>query len=361
MPPAEKGAKVYFPGLNGLRFLAAFGVIIHHIEMHKFYMGYPNFWDVQFVLNLGHLGVSLFFVLSGFLITYLLLAEQNEFGSINVKQFYIRRIFRIWPLYYGLLIILAVVLPSLDLPLMGKVHGGFTPLTFALYFFMLPNVVYAFGWQVAGMYQGWSVGVEEQFYLVWPVLMKKFKDQILWIFLVIVLGKALFYIYGWHFDSKALSKFMAGFQIEKMMMGGLGAYLVFYKRERILNWLYRPYMQVLNWVGIGVIALFKFDHPLYNVAEGCLFAILILNIACNPHSLLKLENKVFDALGKISYGLYMFHPIVISLTGLYFVSSAPLYSVSILGTFALSWLSYRYFETPFLRLKNKHALIPSRA
>jgi peptidoglycan/LPS O-acetylase OafA/YrhL len=78
--------KVYFPNLNGLRFFAAFSVMLYHF----FGEGLIN----------GHYGVVLFFVLSGFLITYLLFEEKEKFGKIEIKKFYFRRILRIWPLYY---------------------------------------------------------------------------------------------------------------------------------------------------------------------------------------------------------------------------------------------------------------------
>ncbi|MBL0102606.1 MAG: acyltransferase [Bacteroidetes bacterium] len=92
--------KIHFPGLNGLRFIAAFLVLVHHNERIKLRLGLENFWESQFIIVVGKLGVILFFVLSGFLITYLLLKEEKKTGSIHVKQFYIRRILRIWPLYF---------------------------------------------------------------------------------------------------------------------------------------------------------------------------------------------------------------------------------------------------------------------
>src|ERR1044071_5481753 len=92
--------RIYFPGLNGLRFLAASAVIITHVELLKGVLGLPNHWKNPVLFNLGGLGVYFFFVLSGFLITYLLLSEKNMTGHISIKKFYFRRIFRIWPIYY---------------------------------------------------------------------------------------------------------------------------------------------------------------------------------------------------------------------------------------------------------------------
>lgn len=87
---------MYFKNLNSVRFIAATFVVIHHIEQLKGLAGYPyRSWYV-----LGRTGVILFFALSGFLITSLLLAEQRETGCIHLRKFYVRRALRIWPLYY---------------------------------------------------------------------------------------------------------------------------------------------------------------------------------------------------------------------------------------------------------------------
>ena len=97
--------KVYFPNINGLRFIAALLVIIHHTEQIKDILGLSNYWSTPIIRSIGGLGVLLFFVLSGFLITFLLLDEESTTGTISIKKFYIRRILRIWPLYYLILIL----------------------------------------------------------------------------------------------------------------------------------------------------------------------------------------------------------------------------------------------------------------
>ena len=89
--------RLYFPNLNGLRFIAALLVIVHHIEQLKYIYGLPNNFSSSFVQIIGELGVILFFVLSGFLITYLLLEEEKRTTTIAVKNFYLRRVLRIWP------------------------------------------------------------------------------------------------------------------------------------------------------------------------------------------------------------------------------------------------------------------------
>ncbi len=117
---------IYFSGINGLRFLAALAVIITHVELLKEIYGYENNWKHPLIFNLGGLGVYFFFVLSGFLITYLLLAEKEKNGKINIKQFYIRRILRIWPLYYFVLLLGFFVLPHFDSIQISYLQGDFT-------------------------------------------------------------------------------------------------------------------------------------------------------------------------------------------------------------------------------------------
>src|SRR6267378_8187081 len=98
---SKEKASVYFPGLHGLRFFAAMMVVFSHIELMKDYHGYPNLYASNLaVYESGRLGVTLFFVLSGFLISYLLLKEKEVSGSIAIRKFYGRRILRIWPLYF---------------------------------------------------------------------------------------------------------------------------------------------------------------------------------------------------------------------------------------------------------------------
>ncbi|MFN0013129.1 MAG: acyltransferase family protein, partial [Saprospiraceae bacterium] len=134
-------APIFFPGLNGLRAIAALAVVLSHITvcLYRFNLdphiigSLPN--GNPKGIDLSDFGVTIFFALSGFLITYLLLAENSQ-QTISVKDFYIRRILRIWPLYYSYLIIALVVSRLAQVP-----HESISDL---FYFFFAPNVPKAF-------------------------------------------------------------------------------------------------------------------------------------------------------------------------------------------------------------------------
>ena len=169
--------KIYFPNLNALRFTAALLVIIHHIEQFKrIYHLDSLYGESPFISSIGPQGVSLFFVLSGFLITYLLLSEEKKSLNINIPKFYIRRALRIWPLYFLVVILSLFVLPYitiLNLPgYDATVTQTFLGYKLLLYIFFFANIVFAIFGLVPYCAQSWSIGTEEQFYLVWPILLK---------------------------------------------------------------------------------------------------------------------------------------------------------------------------------------------
>lgn len=174
---------LFFNGLNELRAIAAILVVFHHTELQNGINSFrSNFKFMEyFVGNIGKNGVFLFFVLSGFLITYLLLKEKAQNKTIDLKKFFLRRIYRIWPLYYFIFIIAILLIPFLvanfeifkeDFYYYNRIvdshNYGFKGILF--YLFFMPNVALYSGYFMAGATQAWSVGVEEQFYLVWPLL-----------------------------------------------------------------------------------------------------------------------------------------------------------------------------------------------
>src|SRR5215510_7923630 len=188
--------RVFFPNLNGLRFIAALMVIIHHVEQYKSIYGLPNNFSSTTIQIFGELGVVLFFVLSGFLITYLLLEEERQTNTIVIRNFYVRRILRIWPLYFLIVILALAVFPNIPLFILpdydrAKVYSHLAGKIF-LYLFFLPNLVSPLFGIVPYASLTWSIGTEEQFYLTWPALLKNIKKYRLLLMFVIVFGYLLF-------------------------------------------------------------------------------------------------------------------------------------------------------------------------
>ena len=413
--------KTYFPGLNALRFFAAMAVMITHVEFTKKVMlhgdrfwlkidtwiqgnalssmlreGPPQaiHWLSPFVTFGGYIGVIFFFVLSGFLITYLLLEEKRVSNTVEVKKFYMRRILRIWPLYYFLVILGFLVLHNIPLFEVISQEDEFFKhywLNLISYVFMLPNLSFAFVMEaVPNLGHLWSIGVEEQFYLLWPLLLKFSKKPMrtLWTFLIGVLAFKLISLLvirvmfpGPPPDPdlmifspvETFKRFVGSLKFEAMAIGGIGAGWVFYRRERILQVLYHNSVQWLALIAIPAIVLLtpvKLYSALY-LLFSVPFLIIILNVATNPDCVYRLQGPILNYLGKISYGIYMYHLICIAFVFHvldYFIDfplrlegwhSALLYAFSIPLTLGVSALSYHFLEYPFIRKKRTFTTVIS--
>ncbi|HKC67510.1 MAG TPA: acyltransferase [Bacteroidia bacterium] len=360
-----------------MRFIAAFLVIIHHIEQLKYLFKLPNYWEtIPFIEVIGYLGVVLFFVLSGFLITYLLLAEEHTFKTISVRKFYIRRMLRIWPLYFLIVFLAFFILPNISFftlpgPEYTKeaLHGGFL-LKLLLYLVFLPNLAVSLIGTIPYAAQTWSIGAEEQYYLVWPVILKYFKKHKMVlmfciIFLYVFVVKMTESNYTDFIPNKAVVKaFISSFNIDCMAIGGIYAILLFQKHRalKILlnNYFFYSVLLIVIALLIGGITIPYLNAECY----ALLFGIIILNFAANDKIKISLENKVLNYLGNISYGLYMYHSIGIVLTlvicrQLNFVSNWLLYLLSFIFTIILAGLSYKYFEMFFLKYKDMFSNIVS--
>lgn len=366
----------YFNGLNALRFFAAYLVVLHHAEQIRMKFEFFHLKDYS-LFNNGSVAVTFFFSLSGFLISYLLLRESESTGTVAVRKFYIRRILRIWPLYYLLVFIGAVILPAL----LGFIkHSYEMPYQFAdvITYFVLfaPFMVnIRFGHHL--LEPLWSIGVEELFYIFWAPLWKFFRKNIGWIFagifvvrIVLLTGAAR---YDW---PDTVEQLIAMLQFEAMAMGGLAAYWLYHRKKPIEeSWMFSyPFQWVVvtfifaqlgavrflssAWIGFEWL----FQTPVISsVLMIMAFTWLIVNMAVNKNSVLHLTNSVFEKLGDSSYGIYMYHMLVIFAVILFFeeflnglsplVSTVVFYFLITAGTLLVAFLSKRLFENKFLKLK----------
>lgn len=362
--------KVYFPNLNGIRFIAAFLVFVHHLEQFKYLYKIENFWnDNPFIKIIGKLGVVLFFVLSGFLITYLLLVEEKLNNDIKIKNFYVRRILRIWPLYFLILFSGLFIIPKLNFIITPFFNHDIVNKDFfkiiLLFLFMLPNLAYAIFGLIPYVSHTWSIGTEEQFYLIWPVLLKFTKNKVRTIVFVIFFYLTFKFLLYTDFLNlipfkNLILEFWLSFNIDCMAIGALFSYLLFSK-SKLLSFLLNKFLFycVLTLICFLIFSGVNFIFFHYEV-YAILFGIIILNLSSNNSFSKILENNLFNFLGKISFGIYMYHPFAVILTINFFIyfnyiNNIALLFLSLAITLVLAAISFFYFEKFFLLKKNKYS------
>lgn len=357
--------RIYFPNLNGLRFIAAIMVIYSHMELNKSYFLIDNYF--QSIKHLGNLGVVIFFVLSGFLITFLLLDEKEKTTTISYKTFYRKRILRIWPLYFMVVFLSLFILPHFSVfqtpTFYLKLHSfsefAETVLLFVLF---LPNLLIQIH-VIPFAAQTWSIGTEEQFYLIWPWVINKIKN-LKWFFVILIIGYTiiLYFIQSPIFDTipyfNLLRKFVNTVKLDSLTIGALGAYLYFTKNSA-LKFLTNINLFCILLIFTIVAVVNNYVFPYCNSAVySFLFIGLILALVINDKLKNCLENKFFNYLGKISYGLYMYHQmamvfVINMLIKFGLLNNIAIYVLSIMLTIFISGLSYKFFEKPFLKMKNE--------
>ncbi|MBC7411487.1 MAG: acyltransferase [Bacteroidia bacterium] len=364
---------VYFPSLNGLRFIAAALVFLFHFTTLICVKEFGYNPQTNFISVLGDVGVTLFFVLSGFLITYLLLTEQARTSTINIGKFYIRRILRIWPLYF---FVIAIYI-SYGL-LFGQIDAQFFWLKLLLYIFFMPNVAYTLF--VAGglPIQLWSVGSEEQFYFVYPVVVKYAKQHLIKFLIIVPILFIGFRIVLEHrlgtqapvmFKGINIFLFLLDmvnmFRIDCMAIGGVFAWLLF-KQHQLLKIVYTKTTQAILYATLVVLIAVLYKSPiLHHTIYALLFGAIILNLSSNKATILNFEYPIFNKLGGISYGIYVFHPLVFTIINEHFklrgtaITLITCFVISFVITLIISQLSYTYLETPFLKFKHKFSIITS--
>lgn len=385
--------KIFFNGLNELRAFAALFVIFHHIELFKNREHISSLFDSKyfshFIATVGKNGVYLFFVLSGFLITYLLLKEKENLSTVLLKKFYLRRVFRIWPLYYLIMFIGFILIPFLatkfDLFSNTPYYFGLisNPENYSMksvlfYLFFLPNLATNyFGLIVVGASQAWSVGVEEQFYILWPLFVCFLsKRKLLWLFLFLVFFLIVVHVFFHpfifskiisflNFDTSMLSsvfEVIVAFPFESMSIGAIGAFMLFYHKDSIIYFTKFKFLYLIVIFTTSVFMFFPIVSIYFqNIILSVLFLLLIL-ITINDDNIYTFRNKYLAHIGKISYGVYMFHPFIMFLVFPFanryfpFNESPFLYNFFVYFfiffiTIVVSHFSYKYFESIFINIK----------
>jgi len=385
--------KVYFKNLDGIRFFAALFVLLQHsFGFRKSYSAGYAFLDERFEYT-GILGVNLFFILSGFLISYLLLMEKDSTSKVSYRNFYIRRILRIWPLYLGYGLILTFFSPHISemLGLGNNTDLRLMMLNLLFLFLFSVNIQIAFLGDNKGVFEiSWSVCVEEQFYLMWPVLINNFRRRLpgllVAMFIISILSRLLFCVYlpahsaNWPYERGWDANYLLIFDKLDLFGGGLIIAMIWYNRakyEATLRKWFHPALQAIVLV-LAILYTLSFIRPtgslllVFTDHYICIFLYgYTLLAAVMDNSILHLETPLLRTLGRVSFGIYLFHTAVCQLVLVAFrkVIRHPeshfiydlLYPLACLvATCVIAYLSYEFYEKRFLRLKNKFAVVKTR-
>jgi peptidoglycan/LPS O-acetylase OafA/YrhL len=376
----EGSKKIHFHSFDAFRFFAFFKVFIFHIPLFVATadVSFKSFY-YDHIRHGGGVGVSFFFVLSGFLITYILTHEKLKTKRINIKRFFVRRAFRIWPLFY-LVVIMALLMPE-DIAQAIGFHtnwGGYDPdwrfsLTFTENY---KSIMMDTGPRTTPLSVFWSLCIEEHFYILWMVVFFFLRRKWIPVFLIssvfvaIILRCFEFQLY----QNENVTTHELFSNLDYFAISGLLGYMVAVNYERVANFVQSiPLAVRIGYIGFVLLILF-FQKDLFvndllflNIIKHTIFSVIfacLLLIFIPQKGQLRISDKhIFTRLGKISYGLYVYHLIWIHVLVKIFRNNEILldnwgiYAVFAILTFTAtvitSYLSYHFFEMPILKLRER--------
>lgn len=364
----SKVNSLYMPELDGLRFFAFLLVFIHHTALFSIIPG------LSILHKSGWIGVDLFFTLSAFLFTRLLIEEHRKTGKINLKKFYIRRIFRIWPIYFIFIIISVLIFAMVN----DTGLSGYPGIRFAGLCSFSDNILTS----IYGEYNPlpytshlWTISFEEQFYIFIPLILiflirsqRRIKIRAVVISVIVFeLIRILFifadtnYLTIWvlpltHFESIVLGCVL-GFRAIPAFIKKLNPVLIF-----ICGLLLFIVMSLLPELNENTKTLLF----IFTIA-GLISALLLYSVLNSKFLRMLLTAKVIVFLGKRSYGLYVYHLACIGFVG-YMEQKWPSlnlgyasqFFVALGLTIFISIASYAIIERPFLKWKATFEIVPSR-
>lgn len=370
---ARSSRSFYRPELDVIRFVAMMCVFCHHTlpkesAGYRLPSGLASF--IAEMVNASSFGLCLFFALSAYLICELLLREKQLTGKVDMARFYKRRILRIWPLYY-----LSLLIGGLWSWHYGTLHADAKD--FLAYALFVPNLVYMATHAFGGIASGpagplWSISLEEQFYLLWPSVVRFCSERGIWICvaLIFAIANATLVYFGLHharmdsvvwFNSFVQSyMFASGILLVLLLKGRMPAFSAPVRSLLALSlpccWFLAVHADHLkNTTGqVATVSQLLFGYLL--VAIGCVaFMLSLMGVSKVP--------AWAAALGRLSYGIYVFHLLAFaicrdSVNKLHLRHPLAIAEVpALLVSVGLAWLSYRYFERPFRTMKDRAAII----
>lgn len=348
----------YLPKLDALRGIAALMVVICH---------YTSDLKLPF-FEYGRYGVEVFFVISGFLITYILLKQKHN-SNISRKKLYvnfvIKRALRLFPIYYIFLTLLAIIslIGGLYLCDKGNIWHYFT--------YTQNYLFYTKGYQSPLLFHTWSLAVEEQFYFFWPLLIlfisKRFELPIIMIIILVGFLSRIYFITTYAGTGTILG--VTFIRFDTLGTGALLSYIIFYNNLKIITFL-NKYVQYIFAIVLlisivlsasGNFYLFLLPLSLAMMAV-CAVYICIDSTATFLNPIL--NYKRLQYIGKISYGIYLFHkPVPFFFNYIYSKFHLPLieskivlFVICFIITLTIAILSWNLIEKPLLKLKSRFDL-----
>lgn len=354
--PSEFINRKHFTLLNGIRGLSIFAVIWHHAS------GNDPFNSQIFTR--GYLGVDMFFVLSGFLITFLLIKEKFKNNNVSLTKFYIRRTLRIFPLYFAFLGFLTVWI------LITSPEKSSEVLQALPYY-----ILYISNWIPGDVepyfHRAWSLAVEEQFYLVWPLLFS-FLPQL----------RATSIIIAFIFLVTALDLSTTGGNLSHLihmllpfrtlLLGCLLAIALCNTQSyTFLKKVLTPKPVIIFVAGLLLYSIFRVEGPIIEINQLIVHILMVAFLACaviNENNILKgvLSWRPLQLCGIVSYGMYILHGLfwgiskkLTELIPINFIAESRItfFIIFIITSYFVAFLSFHFFEKWFLEFKEKYGSI----
>ncbi|MDR3617320.1 MAG: acyltransferase [Candidatus Obscuribacterales bacterium] len=349
----------YQPALDGLRAIAVL-----------FVMGFHSSGPIGNIIAKvgGWVGVDIFFVISGFLITSVLMHEKAKNGFVDLKSFYLRRMLRLMPAYYAFLACTAIFNPT---------HCSHIGAAIGIALVYLSNYDLVMGWNHisgSGTDITWSLALEEQFYLVWPTILNRLSKHLFKITIGSIIACELWKVWllthgiSWSYLEAAFDT-----KVDTLMFGALGAVAFFQPQSRA--WLNRFFSK--QFVSLALFALLlvyvrAIGHPsgpmsVFNQiiywdfrlpGFAALTTALLLSLCVQPRSFISsvLSHWIFTWLGKLSYSIYLWHGLSFLLLVSMLKYPLEKWQLEIAGyltAIGFAFLSYELIEKPFLKMKSK--------
>lgn len=343
----------YYPALDSLRFFAAFAVLVAHIFVYLDKYRHPSMVEWLFRFPVSDLAVKFFFVLSAFLITRILVSDTSTIG-----RFYMRRIFRIWPVYFVTLVTGAALLTFF--PGLAWSHAPLAtreqiPMAAALYIFFLPNYVNFLYGSMPFLAHLWTIGLEEQFYLVWPPLLRAGKKRV-WFWALPITLVSLLFLRRYVGDVGLLGAMIVNQPLETLLIGSFAGFAA-PVAGKSLKRMQTASLALVAMLVLCPVGLYPWSARLNTTVVSMAFAALVFAYATPDRTWL--DRPALKFLGRISYGIYMYHVLVLILAirGLenltFLVESPVLFFAAVaitgtVGTLAVASLSWRYLEQPMI-------------